>query len=344
MYIDNIATEWIDGSYPCNVGQTGSTGPLGTQIYAKYYEIASVDTPLKGPAGLNEFILAPFDQGVSIDNIPPILFNGNEYTYIAILETGVLYFKPWVLVLDSYDAGNPPIPSLFINTVSQNSLQRIYYGLEEEGTQFRLRYEGTNSPDGGVVGSPNIVWELTYYYDTPGQFDIVYGEIAPVEGYPPLNAISSGQGYLGQYDGLANTGYRINPAEMLVTTVNIKGDGFDTGIKDDVLYVDIDPLYPLVLDDDGATTSITCQTLFNIESTALLQFEGTGNTDILTQPFDEILDPNYYGNIATNPGVEFLTKMNNVQLLNVPSYNSSAIPDGPEYLVWVDENNFLRVL
>ena len=343
MYIDNVGSQLVDGAYPCNIsGPEGATGLDGTQIYVNYYDIASDDTPLKGPVGLTEFILGAH-VAAEINNIPPMLFNGKEYTYMEILKTGVVSFQIYDdTVLENYNAGHPAIPCLFINVDPGNSLQRIYYGLEDGDTQFRLRYEGTNAPD-GVVGSPNIVWELTYYYNTPGQFDIVYGEITPVDGTPTpaLNADSSGQGYLGQFDGLSNTAFRINPAERLVGTVDIFGDGFQSGIQNGILYVDIEPFFPLVVNNDDPTTVIVnCPTLFTIDSYNSLVFEGTGDNEIRTTPFNADLDSNYYGNISVNmPAI-----LNNVNLLNVPTYNSSAIPDGPEFLVWVDENNFLRVL
>jgi len=238
-----------------------------------------------------------------------------------------------------------------INAVSENSLQRIYFGSEENDTQFRIRYEGTNASS-GILGEPNIVWELTYYYDNPGRFDIVFGEITPVAGMESINAISSGQGYLGQFNITSNTAYRIYPNEKLVNTINIKGDGFRTGVQNDVLYIDIEPFYPLVIEHEqlNNVTSIRCPNILNIDSTSILQFENiNGNCDIKTKEYDENLDPSYYGNITINPGyfstdIQRVTNLNNVQLLNIPQYNSNAIPTGPEYLVWVDENNFLRIL
>lgn len=349
MYIDNIGKEQVIGAYPCNIGMTGPTGPIGTKIMAKYYEIESVDTPLKGPGGLEEFIVDEYTDGIVI-SLPPFLFDGKEYTSLYIIKTGLVYFQEWDIILNNYNAGNPPIPCLLINA-SENSLQRVYFGLEEGDTQFRIRYEGTNEPT-GIVGQPNVVWELTYYYNNPGRFDIVFGEITPVVDIESVNAISSGQGYLGQFDITSNTAYRIYPNEKLVNTINIKGDGFRTGIHNDVLYIDIEPFYPLVIEHEQLSniTSIRSPNILNIDSTSILRFSNTdGKCDIKTKEYDSELDPNYYGNIYINPGyfstdIQRTTNLNNVQLLNIPQYNSNSIPTGPENLVWVDENNFLRVL
>ena len=345
MYIDNIGQEFVIGSTPCNDGITGPTGMDGTSYFVKYYEIESVDTPLKGPGDLTEIIINLGDDGFAI-NPPPFSFDGIEYYEMYILITGLIYFQPWDVVLDGYDAGNPSIPCLFINAHAQFSMQRMYYGLEENDTQLRIRYEGTNEPE-GIIGEPNIVWELTFYYNIPGQIDIVFGELTPPNnGVETLTAISTGQGFLGQLNGVSNTAYRIYPAQQLVSSINIKGDGFRTGIKDDILYIDVDPLHPLTNTYDGSNSTIISPNLLNIESSSLLRIEG-GTVDVHTLEYSDDLNPNYYGDINISPGNgsdNGLTFLADVLLENVPQYNSNSIPTGPEYLVWVDENNFLRVL
>ena len=349
MYIDNIGEQLIIGSTQCADGLTGPTGVDGTHYFTNYYEIESVNTPLKGPAGLSQFILGEY-IGFTIDPNPSILFYKNYYNVITIVTTGLINFQPWDDILEGYDAGTPSIPSLFINAHKDNSTQRIYYGYEENHTKLRFRIEGTNAPT-GVIGEPNIIWELTYYFNTPGQIDIVFGEITPpIDGSETLTAMSTGQGFLGQLNAISNTAYRIKPAQKLVSSINIKGDGFRTGVKDDILYVDVEPLYPLTLTTDyyNSVTTIASPTQLDIESSSWLRLSAYGGLDIHTQQYSDTLDPNYYGNVSITPGanesVPGLTFLNNVWLQNVPQYNSNSIPTGPEYLVWYDENNFLRVL
>lgn len=348
MYIDNIGQQFTIGSRPCNNGPTGPTGTDGTKYFASYYQIDSIEPHLIGPTGLTEIIVQPDDTSLNFNTIPFQLYNGQWYSHVNLLITGMVYFQPWDIILDGYNAGNPSIPCLFINTHAQNSLQRMYIGYEDNNTKLRIRYEGTNAST-GILGEPNIVWELTQYVDTQGQFDIVFGEVTPpISGEETLTAVSTGQGYMGQMNAVSNTAYRIYPEQLLVDNINIRGDGFRTGIKDDTTYVDIEPFYPLVVNDDNVDTTIVSTNLLNIESSAWLIIYGQGDINIRTPEFTGALDSDYYGNIYVNPGsnqsTEGLTFLVNLLVENIPQYNSNSIPTGPEYLVWVDENNYLRVL
>jgi hypothetical protein len=57
------------------------------------------------------------------------------------------------------------------------SCQRVFYGVS--GTagsrQFRIRFEGHYRYNGGVVGSPTMVWEVTFYENAATQFDLHTG-------------------------------------------------------------------------------------------------------------------------------------------------------------------------
>jgi hypothetical protein len=60
-----------------------------------------------------------------------------------------------------------------------NSCQRIYYGVEGTAPNrtFRIRYEGTNTTS-GTLGSPNMVYEVTFYEATNNQIDVQVGSNA----------------------------------------------------------------------------------------------------------------------------------------------------------------------
>ena len=64
-------------------------------------------------------------------------------------------------------------------SAADNSCQRCYGGFEgtSPNRRIRFRFEGTNDIS-GVVGSPNMVWELTLYENARNQFDIQIGENA----------------------------------------------------------------------------------------------------------------------------------------------------------------------
>lgn len=76
----------------------------------------------------------------------------------------------------TYNATSVAYPKIYI-TASDSSCQRIYYqtsGLSPDRT-FRVRYEGHTSYNGGVLGSPTVVWEMTFYENAPSQIDLQIG-------------------------------------------------------------------------------------------------------------------------------------------------------------------------
>ena len=67
-------------------------------------------------------------------------------------------------------------------TAADNSAQRIYYGSvgSAPNRTYRVRWEGTNAT-GGTLGSPNMVWEATFYEASPTQINIQIGVNAKSE-------------------------------------------------------------------------------------------------------------------------------------------------------------------
>jgi hypothetical protein len=75
---------------------------------------------------------------------------------------------------------NPAFRKIIMSS-ADNSCQRIYYGTEGSSPNrtYRIRWEGTNST-GGTIGSPNMVYEATFYEASPSQIDIHFGANARV--------------------------------------------------------------------------------------------------------------------------------------------------------------------
>jgi len=75
---------------------------------------------------------------------------------------------------------NPAFRKIIMSS-ADNSCQRIYYGTEGSSPNrtYRIRWEGTNST-GGTLGSPNMVYEATFYEASPSQIDIHFGANARV--------------------------------------------------------------------------------------------------------------------------------------------------------------------
>ena len=119
------------------------------------------------------------DQGFWSLTLPwSIIYNGTFYTDVYVSTNSMLTFggtsyeSPYTNALS---ATNPANPKIMIGA-ADNSCQRIYYGTEGSAPNrtYRIRFEGTAATT-GVLGSPNIIWEATFYEEVPGQIDITIG-------------------------------------------------------------------------------------------------------------------------------------------------------------------------
>ena len=132
---------------------------------------------------------------------------------------------------------NPPIQSILIGA-SIGVANNFYYGLENDSSTFRVRYEGYRD----LIYNIPHVWEVVFYRNNPSQIDIS-AEIIDFQG---LTGLSSGYGLLSTFDLTSNSGVTCTPVsteykDILLTTPNIstQSSGGDT------LEINIEPLYPL---------------------------------------------------------------------------------------------------
>lgn len=142
-------------------------------------------------------------------NIPipfPVNFLGSTYTSVYVGSNSYATFGMGSTVYSSISGANPPHPGIHVGA-ADNSFQRILYISESttDGNIFRVRYEGTAATH-GTIGSPNIVWELTFYQSQPLIVDVVVG--ANARGLVGRNGVTNGSGYL--YTSTSSIGsYRI---------------------------------------------------------------------------------------------------------------------------------------
>lgn len=109
----------------------------------------------------------------------PIPFNinflGTGYATAYVGTNSYVTFGAGSTNYSALGASNPPNPKIMISA-NDNSAQRIYYGTEgaSPNRTFRIRYEGTAAIS-GVLGSPNMLWELTFYENATSQIDVQIG-------------------------------------------------------------------------------------------------------------------------------------------------------------------------
>jgi hypothetical protein len=117
------------------------------------------------------------DDGYWSLNLPfNISFNGISYSGIYVGTNGYITFGAGSTAFAAIGITNPPYPKICISA-NDNSTQRIYYGTEGSAPNrtYRVRVEGHNSPGGGVLGSPDMLYEAVFYENSPAQFDIQIG-------------------------------------------------------------------------------------------------------------------------------------------------------------------------
>lgn len=145
--------------------------------------------------GMTTRISSSQDDTYVMINLPfSVNFLGTNYSAVYIGSNSYATFGTGSSKFSNISGSNPPIPGIHISA-ADNSYQRVFTISESSdlGTAFRIRYEGTNSRS-GVVGAPNMVWELTFYQSYPKIIDVVIGSNA--RGVAGSSGVTNGSAYL----------------------------------------------------------------------------------------------------------------------------------------------------
>ena len=134
------------------------------------------------------------------------IFGQNNTNLFVSTNSWISFENYYALTLASFSATVPAWPNIQIGA-GQTSCQRVYWTTTGSAPNrtFNIRFEGTNATT-GTLGSPNMVWELILYENTPNQFDIQIGTWTPPA--TNYNGISNGNRYFGSFTPAANTGWR----------------------------------------------------------------------------------------------------------------------------------------
>ena len=132
------------------------------------------------PTGLQYFSTAPTvgsnDDGYWRIDLPFIIsFLGAGQTSVYVGTNGYLTFGTGSTVYSNLSASNPASPKIML-TADDNSVQRIYYGQEGNNNNrtYRIYIEGSGSWS-GTTGSPNQIYEYTFYKNFPTRIDLKVG-------------------------------------------------------------------------------------------------------------------------------------------------------------------------
>jgi hypothetical protein len=204
----NITLTASDNIVPPNTG-TASTS-ITIVAPASAGSIAASTIPLLGAAALPLVQNGSVDDGFVTVVLPfAIRYLGVSYSTIYIGSNSYATFTAGSSQYSGLSASSPALPGIRINA-ADNSYQRVYAGSENSGTTFRIRFEGTAST-GGTVGSPNMVWELTFTQSTPEVIKLSIGTNA--RSGAGTSGCSNGSTYMLAIPATnANTGYTITSA------------------------------------------------------------------------------------------------------------------------------------
>ena len=141
---------------------------------------STITNTLIGSASLTSSTTPTFgnnDDGCWQLTVPwNVSFNGTSYTTIGVGTNGYIVFGNTSNAYLNISQSNPPFPKIEISA-GDISCQRIYYGVEgtSPNQTYRIRWEGHYSFQNGVLGSPTILWESTFYQATSNRIDINLG-------------------------------------------------------------------------------------------------------------------------------------------------------------------------
>jgi hypothetical protein len=141
--------------------------------------VTSITSTIIGPASLavsTTPTVGNNDDGYWTLTLPfNITYLGTSYNTIYV---GTNHYITFTTGSTSYSGLGPATPNLpkIMWACDDNSVQRIYYGVEGTGVtrRYRVRLEGTNSIS-GTLGSPTMINEWVFYEAIPAQIDLQCG-------------------------------------------------------------------------------------------------------------------------------------------------------------------------
>lgn len=134
-------------------------------------------TPSTTPTNVAENTTNPNDDAYWALELPfSIQYLGNTYSTIYVSTNHYLTFGGGSFNYSSLGPSNPNLPKIMWSC-ADNSIQRIYYGVEGTAPNrtYRVRTEG-NASTTGTLGSPGMVCEWVFYEALPQQIDLQLGQ------------------------------------------------------------------------------------------------------------------------------------------------------------------------
>ena len=155
-----------------NAGVPTNSSAGGVDIYDDAYWALPLpfDITYFSNSGTNNFgpSLTGSDQNVYVSSNSFVTFGGNPAFDCYKVDPGA----------------NRPTTRKIIISGGDRSCQRLWYGTKgTSGSRtFVIRFEGHDGANGGVLGSPTMLWEMTFYEAIPNQIEVHVDQNAAFRG------------------------------------------------------------------------------------------------------------------------------------------------------------------
>ena len=249
-------------------GNNGSTRMTATSITNNLLGAGSLTSSTTPSAGSN-------DDGWWTLSLPWNVFFGETlYNTVYVGTNSYITFGGGSSSL-SPSATDPAFDKIVMDG-ADNSAQRIYYGVEGTAPNrtYRIRYEGTSSTS-GTLGSPNMVWEATFYENNIYQIDIQTGTLARANGYSGAGTASALLAGGASTLGTSNKGTRLT-----MTTPSAFQNPWtvlQNASADDVNAI-ISLPFTFYLAGTGYTSAYLCSNTFFTFGTSFTGYSGLGGS------------------------------------------------------------------
>lgn len=152
--------------------------------FTKLYTTTEIDVALLGSGSLTSSTTPTQvggydanDEGYWEITTPwSVYFDGVYYNKIYFTTNSYITFGAINVTFQNLSGSNPALPKIMISA-DDRSAQRIYYGIDgtSPNRTYRVRWEGHINDTDGILGSPTLEYEISFYENSCSQIDIHIG-------------------------------------------------------------------------------------------------------------------------------------------------------------------------
>lgn len=216
---------WSGGITEWEVGLSQTTGAMlyynGTLYRPSTTGATATATTIaanvQGSGGLDTLHTGSVDDSFKAVPLPfNVVFFGVTYNTVYVGSNSYLTFGAGSNVFSGVAANVPALAKIMIGA-RDNSYQQIFGGVSGTAPNrtYRIRFEGTAATS-GTVGSPNIVWEVTFFENNPAQIELHLGSNSNTGGYFGVCTASE---RVADLPTKTNTGYTITTAAGVASPI-----------------------------------------------------------------------------------------------------------------------------